>query len=392
MLNKAFKIIYHLFVSLPLMVAITCGVIALYVGVFIAINSNDIDSLPIIFAASALFLTLLVAFAITDGFDFGVGSILPFVAKTDTQRRVVINTVAPVWESNQTWFVLFGGSMFAVYPKMYSILFSTLYIPFLLLLFCFIIRPVAFEFRSKMGAKWSAVWDYCLFASGAIASILFGVAVANCIIGLDYQIGDFGIIHNNVGFFVLLSPFAVLCGVMVLLMFAMHGASYLTTKTQGIIHQRSTIIVQILSLVMPILMLVNVNIYPTTSSFLSLLSPHHNAIIIKSLTAVAIFYYLFTFFAAHFKYGIYTFISSSIALTLTILCAAFTLGTNLIVSKNIGSSVTIFDTSSIFTVKIVIAVVAVFIPILASYIGYSYYKFRHKITENDVLTNHKIFY
>jgi cytochrome d ubiquinol oxidase subunit II len=127
---------------------------------------------------------LLIGFALTDGFDMGVGALLPFVARTDTERRVAINTVGPVWEGNQVWFILGGGAIFAAWPPLYAVSFSGFYLAMFVVLTAFILRPVAFKYRSKRdSAVWRAMWDWALFIGGFVPALIFGVAVGNVLQG-----------------------------------------------------------------------------------------------------------------------------------------------------------------------------------------------------------------
>ena len=123
---------------------------------------------------------LLIGFAVTDGFDMGVGALLPFVAKNDTERRVAINTIGPVWEGNQVWFILGGGAIFAAWPALYALSFSGFYLAMFLVLFALILRPVGFKYRSKRESiAWRRNWDWALFVGGAVPALIFGVAVGN---------------------------------------------------------------------------------------------------------------------------------------------------------------------------------------------------------------------
>ncbi|WP_417425401.1 cytochrome d ubiquinol oxidase subunit II [Hoeflea sp.] len=187
---------------------------------------------------------LLIAFTMTDGFDMGVGALLPFVGKTDAERRVAINTVGPVWEGNQVWFILGGGSIFAAWPPLYAVSFSGFYLAMFLILAALIVRPVAFKFRSKReDAKWRSRWDWALFAGGAVPALLFGVAVGNVLQGVPFHLTDDlhsiyeGTLYSK--FFGLLDPFSLLAGVVSLSMLVMHGGAWLSVKAEGMVQQRA---------------------------------------------------------------------------------------------------------------------------------------------------------
>lgn len=187
---------------------------------------------------------LLIGFALTDGFDMGVGALLPFVAKTDIERRVVINTVGPVWEGNQVWFILGGGAIFAAWPPLYAVSFSGFYLAMFVVLAALIVRPVAFKYRSKReDQKWRTRWDWALFTGGAVPALIFGVAVGNVLLGVPFHLTD-SLMPRYDGdvftkFIGLLRPFALLAGVVSFSMLLMHGAAWLTVKTEGTISDRA---------------------------------------------------------------------------------------------------------------------------------------------------------
>ncbi|KAF1709614.1 cytochrome d ubiquinol oxidase subunit II [Pseudoxanthomonas sacheonensis] len=177
---------------------------------------------------------LLIGFAVTDGFDLGVGTLLPAVARTDAERRLVLNVIGPVWEGNQVWLILGGGAIFAAFPALYAVSFSGFYLAMFLILFALILRPVGFKFRSKVEDKrWRAVWDWGLFVGGFVPSLVFGVAMGNVLLGAPFHFDDTLRIFYTGGFFALLSPFAVLCGLVSVAMLVAHGAAMLVIKTDG---------------------------------------------------------------------------------------------------------------------------------------------------------------
>ncbi|WP_068306912.1 cytochrome d ubiquinol oxidase subunit II, partial [Pararhodobacter sp. CCB-MM2] len=206
---------------------------------------HDLISLDILRVIWWLLLgVLLTGFALTDGFDMGVGALLPFVAKSDTQRRVVINTVGPVWEGNQVWFILGGGAIFAAWPPLYAVSFSGFYLAMFLILAALILRPVGFKYRSKReSALWRSSWDWALFIGGAVPALLFGVAVGNVLQGVPFHFTPslMPIYEGSAlgKLFALLNPFALLTGVVSLSMLLMHGAAWLGLKTEGEIAARA---------------------------------------------------------------------------------------------------------------------------------------------------------
>ena len=184
---------------------------------------------------------LLIGFAIMDGFDLGVAMLLPFVARTDTERRVMINAIGPFWEGNQVWLILGGGAVFAAWPPVYAASFSGFYIAIFLVLAALILRPVGFDFRNKIAdPRWRVFWDYALFAGGFVPSIVFGVAFGNLLQGVPFRIeSDLRIFYEGSGLWELLNPFGLLCGLLSAAMLATHGAVYLTLKTEGTVEARA---------------------------------------------------------------------------------------------------------------------------------------------------------
>lgn len=183
---------------------------------------------------------LLIGFAVMDGFDLGVGTLLPFVARTDEERRVLINAIGPTWEGNQVWFILGGGAIFAAYPLIYSAAFSGFFVALILVLFALILRPVGFDYRSKLpNPRWRSTWDWCLFVGGFVPSLVFGVAFGNLLQGVPFHFDDALRVHYEGNFFGLLNPFALLVGVVSLSMLTMQGAAFLQIKTVGVLRKRS---------------------------------------------------------------------------------------------------------------------------------------------------------
>ncbi|MET0809340.1 MAG: cytochrome d ubiquinol oxidase subunit II [Pseudoxanthomonas sp.] len=203
------------------------------------------DTIPLDYATLRLIWwlllgILLIGFAVMDGFDLGVGTLLPAVARTDAERRLVLNVVGPVWEGNQVWLITGGGAIFAAFPALYAVSFSGFYLAMFLILFALILRPVGFKFRSKVEDKrWRAVWDWALFVGGFVPALVFGVAMGNVLLGAPFHFDDTLRIYYTGGFFALLSPFAVLCGLVSVSMLIAHGAAMLVIKTDGPVSLRA---------------------------------------------------------------------------------------------------------------------------------------------------------
>lgn len=183
---------------------------------------------------------LLVGFAIMDGHDMGVGTLLPFVGKSDLERRVVINTVGPHWDGNQVWFITGGGAIFAAWPLVYATAFSGFYWAMLAVLWALFFRPVGFDYRSKIhNQTWRSTWDWGLFVGGAVPPLIFGVAFGNLLQGVPFKFDDYMISTYTGSFWQLLNPFALLTGVVSSAMITMHGGAYLAHRTEGIIQSRA---------------------------------------------------------------------------------------------------------------------------------------------------------
>jgi len=183
---------------------------------------------------------LLIGFAVMDGFDLGIGTLLPFVARTDEERRLVINTVGPVWEGNQVWLVLGGGAIFAAWPPLYAVSFSGFYLAMFLILFALILRPVGFKYRGKLpGQRWRDNWDRALFVGGFVPALVMGVAMGNVLLGVPFHFDDSQRVFYTGGLFDLLTPFALLAGLLAVAMFVAHGAAMLVLKTDGAVAERA---------------------------------------------------------------------------------------------------------------------------------------------------------
>ncbi len=184
----------------------------------------------------ALIAVLWIGYFTLEGFDFGVGMLLPVLAKDETERRVMINTIGPVWDGNEVWLLVAGGATFAAFPEWYATLFSGFYLPLLLILVALIVRGVAFEYRAKgQYDQWRSRWDACIIIGSFVPSLLWGVAFANILRGVPIDAHK----EYTGGFFNLLNPYALLGGVTVVLLFLTHGAIYIALKTDGPIRERA---------------------------------------------------------------------------------------------------------------------------------------------------------
>jgi len=184
--------------------------------------------------------TLLIGFAIMDGFDLGAAILLPFVARTDKERRVVLNAIGPVWEGNQVWLILGAGAIFAAWPMLYAVAFSGFYLAMFLALAALILRPVSFKFRSEIeNPVWRTFWDFALFISGVVPALIFGVAVGNALRGVPFRFDGALRMTYEGDLLGLLNPFALLCGLVSCAMLIMHGGTYLALKTDQPVADRA---------------------------------------------------------------------------------------------------------------------------------------------------------
>jgi cytochrome bd ubiquinol oxidase subunit II len=188
----------------------------------------------------ALLGVLLIGFALTDGFDLGTAALLPFVGRTDEERRMVINTVGPTWEGNQVWFILGGGAIFAAWPFVYAVSFSGFYLAMFLVLAALILRPVGFKYRSKRpDAAWRSRWDWALFVGGFVPALVFGVAVGNVLLGAPFRLdSDLRSFYDGtlLGLF---TPFSLVAGLLSVSMLVLHGAGWLSLKAEGVVVERA---------------------------------------------------------------------------------------------------------------------------------------------------------
>lgn len=194
---------------------------------------------------------LFIGFAITDGMDMGVGGLLPFVAKTDVESRVVINTVGAHWDGNQVWFITAGASLFAAWPLVYATAFSGFYFAMMLTLFSLFLRPLAFDYRSKIDSlTWRTNWDKALFVGSMVPPLVFGVAFGNLLQGVPFSFDSLMRVTYTGSFFALFTPFTLLTGVVSVCMMLMHGSTWLVMRTDGDVAQRSANLGRIISVVL----------------------------------------------------------------------------------------------------------------------------------------------
>lgn len=361
---------------------------------------------------------LFVGFIVTDGFDLGVGALLPIVAKTDEERRVAINTIGATWEGNQVWLITAGGALFAAWPLVYAASFSVLYIPLMLVLFALFFRPVGFDYRSKLSnPQWRSAWDYALCFSGVVPSILFGVAVGNLFIGLPFQFSESMQVSYGGSFFDLLNPFALFCGVVSLSMIVLHGASYLQLRSEGIVAQRARKVAMIAGLSTALLFALGGLLVSQLKGYQVTSNLNHNMIVNPLMKTVirteggwlnfltvypvlwlvpltGVFGALFASLASWKNWHWLAFISSAKTSTAIVATAGIALFPFVLPSSlDSQSSLTLWDaTSSHLTLGIMLGVVVVFLPLILLYTSWVYHVMRGKVSEQTIRQNNHSLY
>jgi cytochrome d ubiquinol oxidase subunit II len=354
---------------------------------------------------------LLIGFAVMDGFDLGVGALLPFVAKTDDERRVLINSIGPTWEGNQVWFITGGGALFAAWPLVYAAAFSGFYWALLLVLFALFFRPVGFEYRSKVAdPRWRNAWDWGLFVGGAVPALVFGVAFGNLLQGVPFTFDDLLRPYYSGSFFGLLNPFALLTGVVSLSMLVMHGAVYLQMRTEGAIAQRARGAARIFAIVF-IAAFVLAGIWQAfgIQGYRLVASPDPGGVVVPLAKtaekaagawmanyaahpwmwlapALAVGGGLLALLLSGGGRGGAAFVCSAAALAGTILTAGFAMFPFVMPSSTFpNASLTVYDAvSSHRTLNLMFVAVVLFLPVVLLYTSWVYSVLRGKVTEKRI--------
>lgn len=324
-----------------------------------------------------LIAVLWIGFFFLEGFDFGVGMLLPFIGKKDEERRAVINTIGPHWDGNEVWLLTAGGATFAAFPQWYATLFSGFYLAFFLLLLGLIVRGVAFEFRSKdYNPKWRAFWDWAIFGGSLVPALLLGVAFANLARGLPID-GNMMFTGNLL---TLLNPYGLLGGLTALAVFAFHGAIFLSLKAGGEIKERAEAWAK--KLWLPAFVLA-VLLAAATLFFTDLLAWRGAAFLVFPLLALA-GVLAAGWFVSRQRNG-WAFVMTALTIVLTM--AAFFVATFprvMISTTDPAFSLDIWNAaSSPYTLKVMSIVAAIFVPIVLAYQGYTYWVFRKRVTSDQ---------
>lgn len=367
---------------------------------------------------------LFIGFAITDGMDMGVGGLLPFVAKKDVERRVVINTVAAHWDGNQVWFITAGASLFAAWPLVYATAFSGFYFAMMLTLFSLFLRPLAFDYRSKIDSlKWRNNWDKALFVGSMVAPLVFGVAFGNLLLGVPFGFDSLMRVTYTGSFFALFTPFTLLTGVVSVTMILMHGSTWLVMRTDAEVAKRSANIGRVVAIVLAfcfalagVVVWQSIDGYVVTSVIDTMgqaqptikevttgtgawLSNYIESPILWLIPAVGIIAPLFVALLLSIKnkstsIKVFAFMASSLTLVSIILTAGIAMFPFVMPSSSIPShSLLMWDAvSSEGTLGLMLAVVAFFVPIILGYTFWCYKKMWRTVTIAEIEQNNHTAY
>ncbi|MDX5376693.1 MAG: cytochrome d ubiquinol oxidase subunit II [Halomonas sp.] len=362
---------------------------------------------------------LLVGFAVTDGFDMGVASLLKIVGRSDEERRIMINSVAPHWDGNQVWLITAGGALFAAWPPVYAAAFNGFYLAMMLTLFALFLRPLAFDYRSKLDdPQWRSRWDWGLTLGSVIPALIFGVAFGNLLQGVPFQFDDILRLDYQGGLLGLLNPFALLAGLLSMLMFVTHGAAWLQLKTEGELMQRSAAIGQRTALACAVLfvlggiwLMLRVDGYQVTSmidtngsnrtvdklvevSAGGWLANYARFPLLWLLPLLGVSGFLACSWALQVGRQVLAFIGSSLAMAMVIVTTGVTMFPFVMPSSLMPShSLTMWDaTASQLTLLIMFVVVCIFVPLVLAYTAWSYYVMRGRLNEKYIRDNDKSLY
>ncbi|MCL2897411.1 cytochrome d ubiquinol oxidase subunit II [Brenneria tiliae] len=357
---------------------------------------------------------LLIGFAVTDGFDMGVGILVRLMGRGDTERRIMINSIAPHWDGNQVWLITAGGALFAAWPMVYAAAFSGFYIAMILVLASLFFRPVGFDYRSKIeDPRWRGMWDWGLFIGSFVPPVVIGVAFGNLLQGVPFHVDEYLRLYYTGNFFQLLNPFGLLAGIVSLTMIVAQGATYLMMRTTGDLHVRSKSVAQLSALAMLVAfalagvwVVYGIDGYVVTSAINTAAesNPLHKEVahqagawlinfnnhpVLWAIPVLGVALPLLTIIFARLEKGAFAFLFSS----LTIACVILTAGVAMfpfimpsVTAPNV--SLTMWDaTSSLLTLKVMTVVAIIFVPIVLSYTAWCYYKMFGRITKEHIEQN-----
>ncbi|WP_130099068.1 cytochrome d ubiquinol oxidase subunit II [Siccibacter turicensis] len=357
---------------------------------------------------------LLIGFAVTDGFDMGVGMLSRIIGRNDVERRIMVNSIAPHWDGNQVWLITAGGALFAAWPMVYAAAFSGFYVAMILVLASLFFRPVGFDYRSKIeDMRWRNMWDWGIFIGSFVPPLVIGVAFGNLLQGVPFHIdSDLRLFYTG-NFFQLLNPFGLLAGVVSVSMILAQGATYLQMRTVGEVHLRSRAVAQIAALVMMVCFVLagvwvmyGIDGYVVTSE----LNRHaasnpltkevarqagawftnfNNMPVLWAIPALGVVLPLLTVLCSRMEKGAWAFLFSSLTLACVILTAGIAMFPFVMPSSTmLNASLTMWDaTSTQRTLNLMTWVAAVFVPIILLYSAWCYWKMFGRITKEHIESN-----
>ncbi len=327
-----------------------------------------------------LIAVLWVGYFILEGFDFGVGMLLPFVSRNEADRRAVLTTLGPVWDGNEVWLLVAGGATFAAFPEWYATLFSGFYLPLFLILVSLIVRGVAFEYRSKYGkAQWRQRWDVAIVISSAIPALLWGVAFANIVRGVPIEESAQGNLEYVGGFFNLLNPYALLGGVVTLTVFLTHGAVFLSLKTAGGIREKARNFALKIGLVAAVAAVAFL-------AWTNLMLPELDRTVLGLSTVVALAWVASLVATLKVREG-WAFIFTAVAIATFVSNLFFALYPR-VMPSSLGAQfdLTITNASSTeYTLKVMTVVAVIMTPLVLIYQGWTYWVFRKRVSASQIV-------
>ncbi|ROZ81502.1 cytochrome d ubiquinol oxidase subunit II [Pseudomonas neustonica] len=357
---------------------------------------------------------LLIGFSVTDGFDMGVAALLKVVGKNNDERRVMINTIAPHWDGNQVWLVTAGGALFAAWPTVYAASFSGFYLAMMLTLFALFLRPLALEYRSKIdNEQWRSRWDWLLTLGSAVPALIFGVAFGNLLQGVPFQFDNLLRLDYTGNLLGLLNPFALLAGVLSLLMFVNHGAAYLQLKSEGQIKARSERIASLLSLTCAVLFVLGgvwlwlgVDGYQVVSVIDTNGANHTTDKVVEVVSgawfnnygkqpllwlvpALGVIGFVLCSLFSRLTWHVSAFVSSALAMAMVLVTTGISMFPFVMPSSLMPNhSLTMWDaTASETTLSIMFVVACVFVPLILAYTAWGYFVMRGRLNEQQIRDN-----
>ncbi|MBD8166504.1 cytochrome d ubiquinol oxidase subunit II [Erwinia persicina] len=357
---------------------------------------------------------LLIGFAVADGFDMGVGMLTSILGRSDTERRIMINSIAPHWDGNQVWLITAGGALFAAWPMVYAAAFSGFYVAMILVLASLFFRPVGFDYRSKIeDMRWRGMWDWGIFIGSFVPPLVIGVAFGNLLQGVPFHIDNDLRLFYTGNFFQLLNPFGLLAGVVSLTMILTQGATYLQMRTVGELHLRTRKAAQISAAVMMVCfalagvwIVYGIDGYVVTSALDhngasnplvkevsrqagAWMLNFNNAPVLWAIPALGVVLPLLTILFSRIEKGAWAFVFSSLTLACVILTAGIAMFPFVMPSSTVPNvSLTMWDaTSTVLTLKVMTVVAAIFVPIILAYTTWCYYKMFGRLTKEQIESN-----